>query len=51
MPGSLVRKLEHLTPLSDLEKQIAMRAPVRGYGMWVLGKTSYRTEVSQPTLA
>jgi CRP-like cAMP-binding protein len=29
MPGSLVRKLEQLTPLSDLEKQIAMRAPVR----------------------
>jgi CRP-like cAMP-binding protein len=29
MPGSLVRKLEQLTPLSDVEKQIAMRAPVR----------------------
>jgi CRP-like cAMP-binding protein len=29
MPGSLVRKLEQLTPLSDIEKQIAMRAPVR----------------------
>lgn len=29
MPGSLVRKLEQFTPLSDLEKQIAMRAFVR----------------------
>jgi CRP-like cAMP-binding protein len=29
MPGSLVRKLEQLTPLSDVEKQIAMSAPVR----------------------
>ena len=29
MPGSLVRKLEHFTPLSEVEKQIAMRAPLR----------------------
>jgi CRP-like cAMP-binding protein len=29
MPGSLVRKLEHFAPLSDVEKQIAMRAPIR----------------------
>jgi CRP-like cAMP-binding protein len=29
MPGSLVRKLEHFAPLSDVEKQMAMRAPIR----------------------
>ena len=28
MPGSLVRKLEQFAPLSELEKQIAMQAPV-----------------------
>ena len=29
MPASLVRKLEQFTPLSDVEKQVAMTAPVR----------------------
>jgi CRP-like cAMP-binding protein len=47
MPGSLIRKLEHFTPLSDLEKQIAMRAPIRVRS--VRTRQDIVTDGSQPT--
>jgi CRP-like cAMP-binding protein len=47
MPGSLVRKLEQLTPLSDVEKQIAMRAPVRM--RHVSARQDIVSDRSQPT--
>jgi CRP-like cAMP-binding protein len=50
MPESLVRKLEHFKPLSDVEKQIAMRVPVRvrhvGARQDILSDGSQPTDIS-----